>query len=152
MYDGAIGARNMHKLQNYGNGAPAYDGNACSVASTYHDGQLKMYATHPAPPARRRGNPRYYTTQLRAFAITDTSDSFRSGAAAYCNACEWSRHHVRTFNGSLASSPCNLAFTSINCSDIVIQYSTNEFHVNFPNSWLCHPKTNTCIAQHHLIS
>ena len=39
------------------------------------------------------------------------------------------RHHGRTLSGSLASSPCDLAFASTRCSDLAIQDSTNEFHV-----------------------
>ena len=30
MYDGAIGARGIHKLQNYGNDTPVYDNKACT--------------------------------------------------------------------------------------------------------------------------
>jgi hypothetical protein len=97
MYDGAIGARSMHKLQNYGNAAPVYDGNAYSIASTYHDGQMKMYATHPAPPARRGGNPRYYTTQLDTYGMTGNINSFRSGATAYRNAREWTEEQRNRF-------------------------------------------------------
>ncbi|TQV90119.1 hypothetical protein IF1G_11228 [Cordyceps javanica] len=36
--DGAIGARAMHSLQNYGEDAPVYDGNAHAFSSTYHAG------------------------------------------------------------------------------------------------------------------
>jgi len=48
MHNGAYGARAMHSLQNYGNASPLYDDNAYAVGATYHDGQLKIYATHPA--------------------------------------------------------------------------------------------------------
>ncbi len=37
-YDGAIGARATHALQNYGAEEPAFDGNAYTYSSTYHDG------------------------------------------------------------------------------------------------------------------
>ena len=93
MYDNAIGARNMHQLQNHGNATLVYDGNAYSLSSTYHPGTgtLQMYATHPAPPARRGGNSRYYTTQLDTYGMTGNANSFRSGATAYRNAREWTQ-------------------------------------------------------------
>ena len=97
MYDGGVGARSMHKLQNYGNTTPVYDGNAYTLSSTYHDGQMKMYATHPAPPARRGGNLRYYTTQLDTYGMTGNINSFRSGATAYRNAREWTKEQRDRF-------------------------------------------------------
>ncbi|KAH7137578.1 hypothetical protein EDB81DRAFT_844130 [Dactylonectria macrodidyma] len=48
-YDGALGARAMHALQNYGKEEPEYDSNAYSFSSTYHDGTLKLFA-HPENP------------------------------------------------------------------------------------------------------
>ncbi|WPH04372.1 Hypothetical protein R9X50_00726200 [Acrodontium crateriforme] len=97
MCDGAVGARGMLQLQNYGNPMPVYDGNAYTLAATYSDGQLKMYATHPRPSAGGAGGAEYYTSQLRAYAMTDTPDSFRQGAAAYRNAREWTQQQRDRF-------------------------------------------------------
>ncbi|KAK0343678.1 hypothetical protein LTR59_014739 [Friedmanniomyces endolithicus] len=49
MYDGAVGARGMFQRQNYGNPTPTYNGNAYTLASSYCDGQLKIYASGSAP-------------------------------------------------------------------------------------------------------
>ena len=46
-YDGALGARGMHELRSFGaDTTTAYDNNAYTITSTYHDGTLRMYATH----------------------------------------------------------------------------------------------------------
>ncbi|KAF2158771.1 hypothetical protein M409DRAFT_30729 [Zasmidium cellare ATCC 36951] len=95
MYDGWAGARGMFKLQNYGNSTPVYDGNAYTVAATYSDGQLKLFATHPRESSSSEAD--YYMTQLRAYAVTDTADSFRNGAAAYRNAREWTQQQRDCF-------------------------------------------------------
>lgn len=88
MYDGALGARGMLQLQNYGNIATAYDGNAYTMSATYSDGQLKMYATHPKESSRA-GQTEYHMTQLDSFAMTGNINGFRTGAAAYRNARDW---------------------------------------------------------------
>lgn len=92
-HDGAIGARGMHSLQNYGAAKPLYDNNAYTVTSTYHGGLglLKMYATHPTEPKSPGGKPEYHMTPLRSFAMTNTPNSFRQGAAAYRSARDWSQ-------------------------------------------------------------
>ncbi|KAF2214175.1 hypothetical protein CERZMDRAFT_83547 [Cercospora zeae-maydis SCOH1-5] len=93
MYDGAVGARAMLQLQNYGQPTPRYDGNAYTVTSTYHPGTgtLQMYATHPRPSVAPAGEPQYYMTQLDGHYMTGTSDNFRKGAAAYRNARDWTQ-------------------------------------------------------------
>jgi hypothetical protein len=48
----------------YGNATLVFHGNPYTISSTYHNGQLKMYATHPALPTNDGGNPQYYVTQL----------------------------------------------------------------------------------------
>jgi hypothetical protein len=50
-YDSALGARDIHELRSIGiDATTAYDNNAYTITSTYHDGQLKMYTIHPAQP------------------------------------------------------------------------------------------------------
>ena len=80
-------------MQNYGNATPSYDGNAYPIPSSHHPGtgKLQMYATHPSQPLSRQGNPQYYTTQVNTYATTGNSDGFRSGAAAYRNARDWTQ-------------------------------------------------------------
>jgi hypothetical protein len=94
MYDGAVGARAMFHLQNYGNVKPGYDGNAYTLSSTYHadTGTLQIYATHPSRPADGDAwEPKYHTTQVNAFALAGDIDGFRGGASLYRNAREWTQ-------------------------------------------------------------
>jgi hypothetical protein len=94
-YDGALGARAMHKLQSYGQDEPVYDGNAYTISTTYHDGTLKMYTTHPT--AGPGNSTEYHMTQLRSLALTDTPDSFRQGATVFRNAIDWAQEQRDRF-------------------------------------------------------
>ncbi|EXJ82323.1 hypothetical protein A1O3_06136 [Capronia epimyces CBS 606.96] len=85
LYNGALGARAMHSLQNYGTNTPVYDNNAYSFSSTYHDGQLRVYATHPTQSTVPERQSDYHMTQVRSFSLTDTHDRFREGVTAYRN-------------------------------------------------------------------
>ena len=86
-YDGAIGARAMHSLQNYNATEPLYDGKAYSYSSTYHNGTgtLQLYGTHPTKPQIAGAPPEYHMTQIDSYAMTGNSRSFREGATAYRN-------------------------------------------------------------------
>jgi hypothetical protein len=98
-YDGAVGARAMHQLQNYKASPPVYDGNAYTITSTYHGGTgtLQMYATHPTKPKVPGGQPEYHMTQLRSFASGDTANRFREGAAAFRNGRDWAKEQRDRF-------------------------------------------------------
>lgn len=89
--NGAFGARAMHSLQNYGWPA-VYDNKAYALGATYHDGQLKVYATHPVQASEDACfEKEYYTTQLNSYAMTGTRAEFRQGATAYRNARDWAQ-------------------------------------------------------------
>jgi hypothetical protein len=88
-YDGALGARAMHSLRSYGQDEPVYDNNAYTITSTYLDGQLKMYASHVAPPKNPGGRPEYHMTLLDSFALTGNRNNCVAGLQAYRNAREW---------------------------------------------------------------
>ena len=90
-YDGVLGARGVNSLQSYGQDEPVYDNHAYTITSSYHDGQLKMYTTHPTRPTNPGGRPEYFLNQLRSFAMTDTADTFRQGAAAFRNLRDWTK-------------------------------------------------------------
>ncbi|QVM08520.1 hypothetical protein D8B26_003209 [Coccidioides posadasii str. Silveira] len=90
-YYGALGARGMHSLQMYRQDKLIYDNNAYTITSTYHGGQLKLYATHLAEPRGPGCRPEYIMTQLGSFSLTDTYDTFRQGLAAYRNARDWTK-------------------------------------------------------------
>ncbi|KUI64798.1 hypothetical protein VM1G_00718 [Cytospora mali] len=122
-YDGAIGARAIHSLQTYGQEDPVYDGNAYTYSTTYHDGQLKMYAHYATAPATPDGRPEYHMTQVRSFGMTDTRETFVEGATAFRNARDLAKQHRDTFiqaansryNTRLASAQENLATSTERC-------------------------------------
>ncbi|KAL2176560.1 uncharacterized protein P884DRAFT_260578 [Thermothelomyces heterothallicus CBS 202.75] len=97
--DGAIGARAMHALQNYGEEEPAFDGNAYTYSSTYHagTGTLKLYAHHVTPPTAPGGRPEYHMTQVDGWDLTGNIDSFRRGATAFRNARDFAKEHRDRF-------------------------------------------------------
>ncbi|KAG8413130.1 hypothetical protein J3459_015773 [Metarhizium acridum] len=96
-YDGAYGARAMHALQNYGEAEVAYDSNAYTYTSTYHDGQLKLYAHHVTAPRMAEERPEYHMTQLRSFGMTDTRETFIAGATAFRNVRDSAERHRNNF-------------------------------------------------------
>ncbi|OJD20507.1 hypothetical protein ACJ73_08160, partial [Blastomyces percursus] len=96
-YDGALGARGMHKLQSCKQDEPAYDKNAYTITSTYHGGQLKLYTTHPTAPRKSDRRPEYIMTQLNAWSMVGNADGFRQGASAYRNARDWAKERRDEF-------------------------------------------------------
>jgi hypothetical protein len=62
-YNGAISARAMHSLQSYSEGKPVYDGKAYAATATYHDGLLRIYATHPTQ-GENGISPEYHMNQV----------------------------------------------------------------------------------------
>ncbi|KAM3446845.1 hypothetical protein MY3296_009281 [Beauveria thailandica] len=89
--DGAVGARAMHSLQNYGEDEPVYDGNAHTYSSTYHNGQLMLYAHHLTAPTADGERPEYHMTQIDTWGMTGNIETFRRGTAAFRNARELAR-------------------------------------------------------------
>ncbi|KAG5926929.1 hypothetical protein E4U42_002805 [Claviceps africana] len=90
-YDMALGARGQQTLHSYGASEPVFDKKAYTVGYRYQDGQLKVYATHMAPPSAPGREPTYIMTQVGAFAITNNIDTFCQGAAAYRNGRDWAK-------------------------------------------------------------
>ena len=76
-YDGDLGARTMHSLQTYRQDKPVYDSNAYTTTSTYHNGNLKIYTTHPTMADGPEAMPQYRVTHLRGWDLTDSPKSFR---------------------------------------------------------------------------
>ena len=95
-YNGALGARAMHQLQSYTQ-APVYDGKGYTISTTYHagTGTMQMYTTHPTEGPR--GSTEYHMTQVRAFALTGSLDTFRQGATAFRNARDWAQEQRVAF-------------------------------------------------------
>lgn len=92
LYDGALGARGMHKLESYVDPGTAYDGIAYTIISTYeHGGWLAMYTMHASPSKDPKIPAEYRMTRLRSFAMLDSVETFRQGATALWNAREWAK-------------------------------------------------------------
>ena len=87
-YDVYFGGRAINALQSYGQAEPQFDGNAYAFSSIYHNGQLKIYTSHPAPPANPGGRIDYHMNHLRSFAMGDTEETFRTGATWYRNSID----------------------------------------------------------------
>lgn len=81
----------MLSLQLYGHGKITYDNCAYTITSTYHDGTLKMYATHITPPTGANKSPEYHMTLLGAWALIGSREQFKQGAAAFRNGRDWAK-------------------------------------------------------------
>ena len=91
-FDGALGARGVHKLRLFeADPTLAYDNNAYTITSTYHDGQLKMYTVHPTQSTDPKNSPEYHMTQLGGWALTGSIGQFREGTSAFRNARDWAK-------------------------------------------------------------
>lgn len=90
-YDGALGARAIHKLQSLRQ-EPICDNNAYTITSIYYDGTLKIYTIHSTQATDLEDSHEYYMTQLGAFSTTDTNpETFRRGVGAFRNARDWAK-------------------------------------------------------------
>ncbi|OJD28049.1 hypothetical protein ACJ73_00555 [Blastomyces percursus] len=90
-YDGALGARGIHRLRSYKQDEPVFDNKAYTITLTYLAGTLKLYTTHPTAPRESDGRPEYIMTQLKGWSMTSDSETFRKGATAYRNARDWAK-------------------------------------------------------------
>lgn len=84
-YDGALGTRAMHSLQNYMEEKPIYDNNAYSFSATYQDGHLVLFAHHLTAPTTPGGRPEYHMTQLKGYASTSDRETFIRAVLAFRN-------------------------------------------------------------------
>ncbi|KAL4875025.1 hypothetical protein BJY04DRAFT_202725 [Aspergillus karnatakaensis] len=92
-YDGAVGARSINSLQSYQPNQsvqkPVYNNNAYTITSTYSNGSLGLFASHPSEPSDPGGRPNYHMTPLGTYDIADNLRGFREGATVYRNARDW---------------------------------------------------------------
>lgn len=128
LYNGALGARGMHKLRSYVDPETAYDYNAYTIMSTYLPrGLLTIYTTHPSPSKAPQNSTEYHMTLLRTFVVTDGPDMFRQGAGALRNARDWAkekREELIAAANSKALNAENLALSSSTQS--FVSASSNE--------------------------
>ncbi|KAI1145221.1 hypothetical protein F4825DRAFT_444462 [Nemania diffusa] len=96
-YDGAIGARGMHYLRNYGVDEPTYDGRACSFSVTYHEGTLKIYAHYAMLPAASSARPEYHMAQVNSYSLTGTLEVFIEGVTAFRNVRDLAKQYRDAF-------------------------------------------------------
>lgn len=87
----AAGTRGMQSLQNYGAREVKYDNNAYTFGCLYHNGNIRIYVTHPARPVTTRGTPRYYMTLVAGFDIAISVKHFREGVGAFRNARDFAK-------------------------------------------------------------
>ncbi|KAG5980990.1 hypothetical protein E4U55_003427 [Claviceps digitariae] len=84
-YDGAVGTRAVHTLQNYGLPEPLWDENAYTFSATYHCGYLTLYAHHiTAPTEKSSWRPNYHMTRLAGYDLKDR-EFFVKGVSAFRN-------------------------------------------------------------------
>ncbi|KGQ03788.1 hypothetical protein BBAD15_g10979 [Beauveria bassiana D1-5] len=97
--DGAVGARAMHALQNYGAEKPVYDGNAYSFSFVYHAGTatLHMYAHFPTAPQNEGGAPEYQMKQVDAFFMTKNREDFVAAVTTFRNARDMAESYRERF-------------------------------------------------------
>lgn len=96
-YNGALGARAMHKLQSYGQTEPVFDNNAYTITSTYHNGQLLIYATHPTSTITPGNLPEYHMTSVDGFTLIGNPDACRRGLTAFRNGRDWAQEQRDRF-------------------------------------------------------
>jgi hypothetical protein len=99
-YDGAMGSRAMHKLQNYGVEKPQYDAQPYTYSSTYQCGTLNLYAHHITAPSGEGGQPEYHMNLVGGFNLKGSREQFVEGASALRNALDLAEQHRREFIGN----------------------------------------------------
>lgn len=108
-YVGALGARGMLRLHSYAQDNLVYDNNAYTFTSTYHDGQLKMFTSHPVQLTDGGGRSEYYMHQLNSWGMTGNVETFRQGATYYRNAGDLAKEQrdeaIRRANQKVSEQP-----------------------------------------------
>ena len=129
LYDGALGARGVHRLRSYVHGETPHDNNAYTITSTYHGGtgDLSIYSMHPTSSKDSQHPIEYHMTQLRGWKMTDTPETFRQGASALRNAREWAQEKrkelIAAANGKALNTDSSILDSSTHSS---LSPSTND--------------------------
>ena len=84
-YFGALGARGILSLQNWGKDEQSPDGNAYTFTSTFFDGMLYIYATYPRTSSGLIYSTEYRTTLLGSWVLTACLEDFQRGMIALHN-------------------------------------------------------------------
>ncbi|KAH6614463.1 hypothetical protein B0J18DRAFT_301274 [Chaetomium sp. MPI-SDFR-AT-0129] len=99
MLHGALGARAMLALQNYGVEEPIFDGKAYTYTAAYHPEvvTLQIFAHHVTPPTTPEGKPEYHMTELGGWKMTRKIEDFVRGVTAFRNVRELAQRHRDEF-------------------------------------------------------
>jgi len=109
-YDGALGARGIHHLQNHS--LPiAFDNNAYTFTSVFQSGRLDIYAHHITQPEGPGLEPHYHMTSILTRSLDAMVESFREGVTAFRNAQdmahEYREHFIQGANRRLGATVPN---------------------------------------------
>ena len=146
-FDGAFGARGIHKLRSY-NADPllAYDNNAYTITSTLHDGLLRIYTSHPVKPINPESPPEYSMTLLNTFTITGSPQGFREWVSALRNARDWAKEQrdviIAAANGRMADirketstlEPSAHSMSQSTIAPVVVESETSADELSRPGS------------------
>ena len=92
-YDGALGARAMHGVQNHGR-RERYDNKAYTASAILHgDGYLKTFTHHMTQPGGHGTPAHTRMTPLNSFALQNSPQSFREGRTALRNMSDKAHQH-----------------------------------------------------------
>ena len=128
LYDGAVDTRGIHELRSYIGQETIFDNNTYTITSTYHHSNLlTIYTTHPTTSESPTNPIEYHITQLRSFAMTDATDTFRQEADALRNARDWANEKRKELidaanDKALAPGQSSL----VSSTDSFISLSSNE--------------------------
>lgn len=89
MHGGAVGARAMHSLQNYGLKPSIYDDKAYTISVTFQDGRLLFFAHHVTSGVKT-DFPEYFMTLIDDFEMS-IRRKFPKGVIAFRNARDWAK-------------------------------------------------------------
>ncbi|KAL8791169.1 MAG: hypothetical protein Q9195_006008 [Heterodermia aff. obscurata] len=90
-FDGAVGARGIHKLQTYNQKVPTYDNKAYTISTAYHAGQLKMYSHHLRQPNGPGTDEEYYMELLSSWSLVGGRLTLLEGMIVFRNAEDWTK-------------------------------------------------------------
>lgn len=137
LYDGAFGARGIHKFRSYLDPETAYDNNAYTITSTYHggSGDLTIYTTHPKLSNDAQNLTEYRMMQLRGWKMTDTADTFRQGASALRNARDWAKEKREEIIAAANGKALNVGRSGLD--------SSQQSFVSLSSNQHAHPESET---------
>lgn len=119
-HSGILGARGIHRLQNFRSQPQLYDGNAYTFSVIYHNLTLTIFATYLTPPSRVGEKERYDITEVESYYFKREGD-FVDGVIACRNirdlAKEFREKFVREANERAIRTVTQALSISSNAND-----------------------------------